>query len=47
MQFLFAKVLFQRNPKAALISIDSNISESTTYVSSCREVELVLICIQV
>lgn len=32
MQFLFAKVLFQRNQKAALISIDTNISESTTYV---------------
>ncbi|KAL1844494.1 hypothetical protein VTK73DRAFT_2420 [Phialemonium thermophilum] len=31
MQFLFAKALFQRNPKAALISLDHTISESATY----------------
>jgi len=42
MQFLFAKVLFQRNPKAALISIDTNISESTTYVPLCALLGLML-----
>ncbi|OIW29773.1 hypothetical protein CONLIGDRAFT_654231 [Coniochaeta ligniaria NRRL 30616] len=31
MQYLHVKVLFQRNPKAAFISVDTHISDCTTY----------------